>query len=77
MYEKASYEFALLGEHLNPVVAAFADVHEAVGGDVNAVQRGCELLLIGRRTCLPIIRRGGIVADVRECLALSPPASLE
>ncbi len=50
MYEKAGYELALLGEHLNPVTAAFTDVNEAIGRDVDTVKCGCELLLIRRWT---------------------------
>src|ERR1700730_364887 len=44
------YKFALLGEDLNPVAAAFADVDEAVARRMRTMQRRGELLLIRRRT---------------------------
>jgi len=50
MYEKAGHELPLLGEYLNPVAAAFTDVNEAIGRDVDTMKCGCELLLIRRRT---------------------------
>ena len=49
MDEKTAYELALLGEHLHSVGAAFTHVHQPVDRDMDAVQRGRELLLIGRR----------------------------
>src|ERR1700751_2972096 len=49
MHKEAGHEFARFGEYLNPVAAAFADVNEAIGRDVNAMERGRELLLIRRR----------------------------
>ena len=55
------YVFALLGEHLDSVAAAFANVDEAVLGGVSAVKRGREHFLIRRWTRRVIGRRGVIV----------------
>src|SRR5579859_56486 len=44
------HKFTLLGEDLNPVAAAFADVDESVARGMRTMQRRCELLLIRRRT---------------------------
>src|SRR6202030_2625996 len=44
------YKFALLGEDLNTVAAAFADVDKSVARRVRTMQRRGELLLIRRRT---------------------------
>jgi len=45
--KKLLTKLALLGEYLNSVVATLADIDEPIGRDVDAVERGRELLLIG------------------------------
>src|ERR1700680_2117615 len=48
------YKFALLGEDLNPVAAAFADVDEAVARRMRTMQRRGKLLLIRRRSVVVV-----------------------
>src|SRR5215469_9909355 len=50
MHEEAGDEFTFLGENLNAIAAPLANVDKPVIGDVNAVQRGRKLFLVGRRS---------------------------
>src|SRR5262252_8690153 len=77
MHEVAGDELALLREYLNAVAAALTNIDEPVSGEVGAVKRGRELLLIGRRARLPVVRRRGIVVDFAERDAMAAPPSFE
>src|ERR1700680_2266904 len=77
MHEETGYELALLGEHLDSVAATLADIDEPVHCDVDAVERGRELLLIRRRTRFPVIRRRGVIVDLAQGYAVAAPATLE
>jgi len=44
MHEETAYEFSFLGKYLNSVAATLADIDESIGRDVDAVERGRELL---------------------------------
>src|SRR5579863_6080420 len=70
------YVFALLGENLDSVTAAFADVDETVLRWVCAVQRGRELGLIRRRSRWVIGQRG-VIIDFTQGDSFASPASLE
>src|ERR1700681_647754 len=77
MHEETGYELALLGEHLDAVAATLADIDEPVHCDVDAVERGRELLLIRRRTRFPVIRRSRVIVDLAQGYAVAAPAALE
>ncbi len=70
------HELPLLGEHLNPVAAALADVNEPIAREVDAVQRGRELRLIRRRP-RDVIRRCGVIVDLAQRDAFASPSALE
>lgn len=70
-YGKLFYEFALLGEDLDAVVDAVANVDQAVNGDVHAVDGVTKLLIRGR---------GGIVGTgigIIRRVTVGSPKSLE
>src|SRR6266849_4412474 len=77
VHEETGYELPLLGKYLNSVSATLANVDESVQRDVDAVERGSELLLIRRRTRFPVIGRRGIVVDLAQGYAVATPAALE
>src|SRR5713101_5879773 len=77
VHEETGNELALLGKYLNSVSATLADVDESVLRDVDAVERGRELLLIRRRTRFPVIGRRGIVVNLAQGYAMAAPAALE
>src|SRR5579864_4802974 len=77
MHEEAADKFSLLGEYLHSVAAALADIDEPVIGDVDAVQRGCELLLIRRRPRFPVVRWRGVIVDLAQGDAVAAPAAFE
>src|SRR5713226_1041955 len=77
VHEETGYELALLGKYLNSVAATLADVDESVHCDVDAMERGRELLLIRRRTRFPVIGRRGIVVNLAQRYAVATPAALE
>src|SRR5712691_5746015 len=77
MHEETANELALLGKYLNSVSATLADVDESVLRDVDAVERGRELLLIRRRTRFPVIGRRGVVINLAQRYAVATPAALE
>src|SRR5881227_2311400 len=76
MHKETHYEFSLLREHLYSIAPALAHIHQSVYREVNTVQRGCELLLIGRRAkCVVGQRR--IVINLAERDAMASPAAFE
>src|SRR5271169_6083112 len=77
VHEEAGNKFALLGKYLNSVVSALADIDESVIRNVDAVERGRKLLLIGRRSRFPVIGRSRIVVDLAQGYAVAAPAALE
>src|SRR5712691_11606386 len=70
------YEFALLGEHLDSLAAALANVDETILRGVGAVKRGREHLLIWRRPRC-VVRRRGVVVDFAEGRAFASQAAFE
>src|SRR4029077_19708326 len=70
------HKFALLGEYLNPVAAAFADVDKTVARRMRTMERRCKLLLVGWRTRYVIGWRR-IVVDLAQRGAVASPAALE
>ncbi len=68
------YELALLGEDLNAVAPAIADVDETVAREADAVDRISELL--GPRA-VRVMRRGRVIVNLIERFAVSSPAALE
>src|SRR4029077_3208812 len=70
VHEKTGNKFSLLRKYLNSVTATLANIDEPVIRNVNAVQRGSKLLLIGRRTRFPVIGRGGIIVDLAQRYAV-------
>src|SRR6266851_4477644 len=77
VHEETGNEFAFLGKYLNSVAATFADIDEPVIRDVDAVECGCKLLLVGRRTRFPVIRRRRIIVDFAQGNAVAAPATLK
>src|SRR5580704_7584424 len=77
MDEVTCYELSLLGEHLHAVAATFANVDQTVGCDMDAMERRCKLLLVGRRTRLPVVRRSGIVVNFTQWNPMAAPTALE
>src|SRR5580692_461417 len=71
---KFLHELSLLGENLNAVTAAVADVNQPVLGNVHAVHRFTELL---RRWISGNAGRQGIVVDLIERNSVGSPAALE
>src|ERR1700674_4247649 len=77
VHEETTYELTLFVKYLNSVVTTLADIHEPVRRDVDAVQRGRELLLIRRRTRFPVIGRRRVIVDLAQGDAVAAPATLE
>src|SRR6267154_4401057 len=77
MHEETAYEFSFLGEYLNSVATTLADIDEPVRRDVDAVERGRELLWIRRRTRFPVVGRRRIIVDLAQRNAVPAPATLE
>src|ERR1700686_3719346 len=77
VHEEAGNKFALLGKYLHSVVSSLADINESVIRNVDAVKRGRKLLLIGRRSRFPVIRRRRVVVDLAQGYAVAAPAALE
>src|SRR6266481_2491979 len=77
MHEETGNKFSLLGKYLNSVAATLADIDESVIRDVNAVERGGKLFLVGRRPRFPVIGRRRIVVDLAQGDAVAAPSALE
>src|SRR6266853_2549219 len=77
VYEKTSNKLTLFVKYLNSIAATFADVDKPVHGDVDAMKRGRELLLIRRRTRFPVVGRRGVVVNLAQGYAVAAPATLE
>src|SRR5438876_4456374 len=77
VHEELADKLSLLRKDLNPVRAPLTDIDETVHRDMDAMQRGGKLLLIGRRAHFPVVRGRGVIADLAERLAVAAPAALE
>src|SRR4029077_16785328 len=66
---------ALLGEHLDAVAGAIADIDESVFGNADGMHRGLEVL--GARLSLPAYIRLTVIADLAQRLAIGAPAAFE
>jgi hypothetical protein len=65
-------------EHLNPVAAPLAHIHQSIWGDVHAVEGGYECLQVRRRRPrFPIVGWHPIIADFAQRHAVAAPAAFE
>ena len=64
----------MLGEHLNAIACAIANIDQPVIGNVHAMHRRLE---IRRVQIVGIVRGLRIVGDFRNRLAIGAPAALE
>src|SRR5450759_5141750 len=77
VHEETGNKLTLLGKDLNSVVSTLADIDEPVIRNVDAVERGRKLLLIGRRARFPVIGRRRVIVDLAQGYAVASPATLE
>src|SRR4029077_4593272 len=64
-------ELALLGEHLDAIAGAIADIDESVFGNADGMDRGLEVL--GARLALLAYIRLTVIADFAQRLAVGAP----
>src|SRR5262245_43636506 len=76
MDEPLPNELPLLGEHLHPIAAALADIHQAVTREMNAVNCRRKLHPVRGWSGDVVIRCGGVV-DVSQRNPLAAPPAFE
>lgn len=76
MNEKAHNELSLLGEDLNAIASTLTNIYLPIDREVNAMQSGRELHLIGR-IMQGVVRGCWVVVDFAERNSVTSPAALE